>query len=299
MRDYLLMGLMAVLWAGAFVSGKLSVAAIPPEIVAFLRFLVAGLTMLAIMGALNWRELTFTRRDLGLILGLGATGIAGYNLLFFRGLHLAPASDGAMIVPTLNPLITLFVAAILLGERLTARKLTGASISLVGQVLIFWTLVQAAAADPTRLVGDLYYVGSAVCWSTYTILGRIAAKRFTPMAATTVASVAGMLMLLPFALWQYPGSSGYSLPFWGNILYLGWAATVAGFFLFNRGVTRLGASRAAVFINLVPVFSVALAALFLGERPTILQVTGMLVVLSGVYLAGTATPQAPAPARAS
>lgn len=296
--DYLLMTLMAILWAGSFVSGKLSVASVPPEIVAFLRFLVAGLTMLGIMSIRNWRELGITKRDLPLVLGLGASGIAGYNLLFFRGLHLSPASDGAMIVPTLNPLITLFVAALLLGEPLTARKLTGASISLVGQVLIFWTLVAEAAHDPARLLGDLYYVASAVCWSTYTILGRMAAKRFTPMAATTTASVSGMMMLLPFALWQYPGSTGYTLPFGGHILYLGWGATVGGFFLFSRGVHRLGASRAAVFINLVPVFTIALAAAFLGERPSLLQVAGILVVLGGVYLAGTARPTAPVAARA-
>lgn len=291
MIDYLSMTLMAILWAGAFVSGKLSVAAVPSEIVAFLRFLVAGLAMLLIMAAgRNMKDLGLTRRDIPLVLGLGASGIAGYNILFFRGLHLASASDGAMIIPTLNPLLTLFVAALLLGEPLTARKLTGASISLVGQVLIFWTLVQAAAQDPARLAGDLYYVASAVCWSTYTILGRIAARRFSPMASTTIASVTGALMLIPFALWYFPGSTGYTVKFWGHIFYLAIGATVGGFFLWSRGVHRLGASRAAVFINLVPVFTLVLAALILNERPTLLQLVGMLVVLSGVYLAGTAKP---------
>ncbi len=298
MIDYVLMVLMAIFWAGAFVSGKVSVASVPPEIVAFLRFLVAGLSMVVIMyGVRKQKELALTKRDIPLVLGLGASGIAGYNLLFFWGLHLSPASDGAMIVPTLNPLLTLFVAAILLGEPLTARKLTGASISLVGQILIFWTLVRAAAHDPGRLAGDLFYVGSAVCWSTYTILGRIAARRFTPMASTTIASMTGMLMLLPFAIWRLPGSTGYNLPFAGHILYLAWGATVAGFFLWSRGLHRLGASRAAVFINLVPVFSVALAALFLGERPTWLQVLGMGIVLGGVFLAGTAKSATPATAK--
>jgi drug/metabolite transporter (DMT)-like permease len=289
--DYLLMTLMALFWAGAFVSGKVSVAAVPPEIVAFLRFLVAAMAMLAIMaGAKTWKQLDAAKGNIPLVLGLGASGIAAYNLLFFRGLHLSPASDGAMIIPTLNPLLTLFVAALILGEPLTARKLTGALISLVGQLLIFWTLVRAAAGDPARLTGDLYYVASALCWAIYTILGRVAAKRFTPMASTTLGSVSGALMLLPFALWQYPGSTGYTLPFWGHVAYMALGATVAGFFLWNRGLERLGASRAAVFMNLVPVFTLVLAALILGERPTLLQMTGMVVVLSGVFLAGTAKP---------
>lgn len=292
MADYLLMVLMALLWSGSWVSGKVSVASVPPEIVAFLRFLIAGIGMLGIMALRDWKELGVSWRDLPLVLGLGISGIAGYNLLFFRGLQLAPASDGAMIVPTLNPLLTLFVAAMLLGEPLTRRKLIGASISLVGQVLIFWTLVDAALHDPTRLSGDLYYVVAAVFWSAYTILGRIAARRFTPMAATTLASVSGVLMLLPFALWSYSGTSGFTLPFWGHIFYLSWGATVAGFFLFVRGVSRLGASMAAVFINLVPVFSVILASIVLGEHVTLLQIVGMLVVLGGVYMAGTRPPAA-------
>ncbi|MFZ5825766.1 MAG: DMT family transporter [Bacillota bacterium] len=294
MVDFLLMVLMAILWSGSWVSGKISVATVPPEIVAFLRFLVAGIGLLGIMAVRNWKELGIAWRDLPLVVGLGISGIAGYNLLFFRGLQLAPASDGAMIVPTLNPLLTLFVAAALLGEPLTRRKLTGASISLVGQVLIFWTLIEAAAHDPARLAGDLYYVVAAVCWSAYTILGRIAARRFTPMAATTLASLSGMLMLLPFALWKLPGATGFTLPFWGHIFYLSWGATVAGFFLFVRGVTRLGASMAAIFINLVPVFSVALASVVLGEELSLVQILGMLVVLGGVYMAGTQPPAATA-----
>lgn len=284
--ESLLMVLMALFWAGGFVSGKLSVAAAPPEVVAFLRFLVAGVVLL-VLTAGKWRELAFTRRDLPLVLGLGASGVAAYNLLFFGGLQISPASDAAMIIPTLNPLITLILAAPLLGERLTPRKLGGASLSILGQVLIFFTLIRVATQDPARLAGDLYYVASAVCWSTYTILGRIAARRFTPMAATTLASVIGALMLLPFALWKFPGSTGYTLPFWGHILYMGLGATVAGFCLWAWGLERLGASRAAIFLNLVPVFTLILAAFFLGDRPSLVQVGGMVLVMGGVYLAST------------
>lgn len=281
------MVLMAVLWAGGFVIGKLSVSTVPPEMVAFLRFLIAGLVLLGLLALRQRHALRLERRDWWLVLGLGATGIAGYNLLFFWGLRYSLASDGAMIIPTLNPLITLFVAPVVLGEALTSRKLAGAAVSLVGQVLIFWTLLEAAATDPARLQGDLFFVGSAVCWSAYSILGRIAARRFSPLASTTWGSLGGLLLLVPFALYAVPGSSGYSGFFWANAVYLALGATVAGFLLWSRGVHTLGASRAAVFINLVPVFAVTMAYLFLGERPGGLQVLGMLVVLAGVSLAGT------------
>ena len=291
--DYLLMGLMALLWAGAFVVGKLAVSTVAPEMAAFLRFLIAGLILLGIMLIWQREHLKLERKDWLLVLGLGATGIAGYNLFFFWGARLSLASDGAMIIPTLNPLLTLFAAALILGEPLTRRKLMGAGISLVGQALIFWTLVQAAAQDPDRLLGDLFYVGCALFWSTYSILGRLASRRFTPMAATTWGSLSGMLLLLPFAVWAFPRSTGYTPSFWFNISYIAIGGTVGGFLLWSRGIHRLGASRTAVFLNLVPVCTLALAYLILGETVHWSQILGILIVLSGVYFAST-TPTQPA-----
>ncbi|HWI51055.1 MAG TPA: DMT family transporter [Symbiobacteriaceae bacterium] len=285
--NYLSMVLMAVLWAGAFVVGKLSVGTVPSEVVAFLRFFLASAGLVIWMAVKEPQAFRLKRSDWWVVLGLGATGIAAYNLLFFRGLEYSRASDGAMIIPTLNPLLTMFTAALLLGEPLTSRKLTGAAISVVGQVLIFWTLLQQAAGDPVRLRGDLFYLASSVCWSLYSVMGRVASRRFSPLAATTWGSLSGMVMILPFALWAAPGSTGYTWGFWIDAFYLALGATVAGFVLWSRGVHILGASRAAVFINLVPVFTLLMAFLFLAERPGALQVLGILVVLGGVYLSGT------------
>ena len=287
------MVLMALFWAGAFVVGKLSISSVPPEIVAFLRFLIAGLVLLGLLAVRERQSLRLAKKDWLLVAGLGVSGIAAYNLLFFWGLRYGQASDGAMIIPTLNPLLTLFAAPLVLGEKLTSRKLLGAAISLCGQTLIFWGLLSTALQDPDRLRGDLFFVASAVMWSTYTILGRIAARRFTFLVFTIWGSVSGMIMLLFFALWTVRGSSGYTPFFWVNALYLGLGATVAGFLLWSRGIHRLGASRAAVFINLVPVFTVALAALFLGERPGWVQTLGMVIVMAGVYVVSTT----PAPAK--
>ncbi|HEY3366899.1 MAG TPA: DMT family transporter [Symbiobacteriaceae bacterium] len=292
MLDYLSMVLMAILWAGAFVAGKLSVSTVPPDIVAFLRFFIAGTVLVGIAAIWGKESLKLPRRNFLLACGLGLTGIAGYNLLFFIGLQYTPSSDGAMIIPTLTPVVTLFAAALLLGEALTQRKLLGAAISLGGQALIFWALLSTVAHDPARLKGDLIYLAAMFFWAAYGIIGRIAAKRFTPLGATTWGSITGTLMLLPFALWSFPGSGGYKPMFWADVVYLALGATVAGFFLWSRGLKILGASRSAVFMNMVPVFTVILAFLILGERPSWLQVAGMLVVLTGVYI----TQSGPAPA---
>lgn len=289
--DYLLMLLVVLLWAGGFVISKLSVFSIAPEMVAFLRFLIAGIVLLVPVSIWQPKLLRISRSDLPLVLGLGATGVFGYNLLFFWGARLAMASDGAMIIPTLNPIITLFIAALVLGEPLTARKLSGAAVSLGGQVLIFWGLINAAAGDSSRLLGVLLHVGAAICFSSFSILGRLGARRFSPMTATVWGTMSGALMLAPFTLLQSSPAVGYTWTFWGQIAYLAIGATVAGYFLWNLGIARLGAGRAAIFLNLVPGTTLTLAYLFLDEVPTLPQVLGILVVAVGVYLVGTATRQ--------
>jgi drug/metabolite transporter (DMT)-like permease len=287
MLEYVLMVVMAVLWAGAFVVGKLSVSTVPPEMVTFLRFALAGVVLLGMMIAREKAGFRVARKDWALVLGLGATGIAAYNLLFFRGLHYAPSSDASMIIPTLNPFLTMLAAAPLLGERLTPRKLGGAAVSLFGQVLLFGGLLRAAAGDPVRMKGDLIFLAAAFCWSAYSILGRKAALRFTPLGSTTWATLTGLVMIIPFALWTYPGSTGYTGAFWAEGIYLALGATVGAFLLWGWGLERLGAGRAAIFINLVPVFSVAMAVLFLGEQVSLLQGIAMVIVMCGVYFAGT------------
>jgi drug/metabolite transporter (DMT)-like permease len=287
--------LMVVLWAGAFVAAKLSVSSGPggfvaPELVAFLRFLVAGVLMFAILAIWKRDALSLNCKDLPLLFGLGATGIAGYNLCFFWGARLSLASDGAAIIPTLNPILTMFAAAILLGERLTRRKLAGAALSLVGQSLIFWALFRASASDPQRMAGNLFFLAGVLFWTTYSILGRIAARRFSPLVSTTWATLSGTLLLLPFALYGASYSNGYTPTFWIYVGYLAIGGTVGGFVLWSRGVHRMGASRTAVFLNLVPVATLVLAFFLLGERPALTQVIGILIVMAGVYVATTAPP---------
>jgi drug/metabolite transporter (DMT)-like permease len=288
MIDYLFMLVMVLLWAGGFVTTKLSVISVHPVMVAFLRFSVASLFLIVPLAIWQPKLLRFNRSDLPLLLGLGATGVFSYNLLFYWGARFAMASDGAMIIPTLNPIMTLFVASLVLGEQLTTRKLLGVAISLVGQVLIFWSLISSAGDDTTRLLGILLHVGAAVCWSSFSILGRLGSRRFSPMTATVWGTASGTLMLAPFALLSSSPVSGFTWTFWGHVVYLGLGVTVAGIFFWNRGIARLGAGRTAIFLNLVPGTTLILAYLFLDESPTLLQVLGIIVVAVGVYMVSTA-----------
>lgn len=279
-------------WGAFFVFGKLAVQEASPLVVSTLRFLVALAVLLPL---LLWREpraLRLSRRDLPYAAGLGLTGVAAYNALTMLGLQWAPASDGATITPTLNPLFTMVMAALLFREPLTRNKALGLGLALCGVVIVSAGAPVAQAAGGMRLWGDLLFVGSAMAWSAYTLIGRAVADRFSALASTTLASLFGVVMLLPFAgpeMVQVEWAS-LSSTFWVAIGIQGILSTVVAFWLWHEAIHRFGASRAASFLPLNPVLGVLLAVWLLGERLAPVQIIGMALAVTGVIIANRMRP---------
>jgi drug/metabolite transporter (DMT)-like permease len=142
-------------------------------------------------------------------------------------------------------------------------------------------------------LGELLMMGSALCWVAYTLIGRTVLAGMTPLGATAWAAVIGTPMLAVCAAFERPWTAVAAMPAdgWWAVAYLGVFGTVLAFLWFNEGVQRIGPTRAGVFINLVPVFGVAIGAFVLGESVPASLVLGGLTVIAGVTLANQVTPQ--------
>ncbi len=288
--------LVAALFGGTWPAGKVAVDHVPPLTVATARFVLASILLVAIV-RLRGRPLPFpARSDLPLVLALGLTGIAAYQAFFLIGLVRTPASDGAILVPGLIPVFTTLLAWRIYGQRPTRRVALGFGIAIVGLVVV---VDPAGAVSSSRLLGDLILVGAAVCWAVYTILGRSALARFDALLATTYASIVGALMLAPFSVTGWGTLAHAGRAAWLSILYLAPLGTVLAFVLYYGGVRRLGASRAAAFTLLVPVFGVSSAILVLGESLRAGLAVGGAIVLAGLWLIQRPARQAPAAAAPS
>jgi drug/metabolite transporter (DMT)-like permease len=292
---------MAVCFGGTWVAGAVAVDGAPPFAIAAIRFGIASILLFA-WARLARRPLTpLRRRDLPLVMGLGLTAIAGYNWLFLTGLTLAPASDGAIIAPGLAPVFTAVLAGALLGERLGVRGFVGLGVAVLGLLLV---VGPAGGADGQRLLGDLMFLAGAACWGVYSVLSRIASRRFSPVSTTVYGTAFGTAVLLPLAvleggLGDLPSAPIESL---AGIGYLAVFGTVGAFLLFNLGVARIGAARASAFALLVPVIGVLSSVALLGERLGPLTVVGGVVVLIGLWLVehrGTAPQPAAKPKEAN
>jgi len=274
--------MVALCWSGSWTFGKLGVGQIPPLELSAVRFALAGLLMLAIARAV--------RAPLGLkrwklIVVAAAFGIFAYNALVFFALTIAPASDGALIVPTVNPVLTVIFATAI-GERLGANKIVGLALATVGAGIVI-AAANGMSLGGERLLADGLYLAGAATWSVYATLGAITTRSGSPIGVTAVASLVGAAMLFPLGFLEHGYRDVVSWPLgaWLDVVYLVVFATTVGFVLFYWAVRRFGAGAASMVSYLVPVFALVQAVVFLGETPAPLEILGAAVILAGVRLA--------------
>jgi drug/metabolite transporter (DMT)-like permease len=281
---YLTLTLSAVFFGGTWVAGEVAVAGLPPMTIASGRFIIASVLLYGWARLQGHGSRRISARDIPLILTLGASAIAIYNALFLYGLRLAPASDGAIIVPGFAPVFTALLAWPILRERVGAWTVAGFSAALIG--LYFVIGPSGGEQSAHRLLGDIFFLLGALCWGIYAVAGKTATSRFTPVTSTLYATVAGTLMLIPFGLAERGWKALAAAPAvsWAGLLYLATFGTVLAFVFFYEGVKRIGAGPASAFAFLVPVVGVLSSALLLGEPLTAGIVMGGALVLAGLWL---------------
>ena len=281
---YLKLVLTMAIWGGAFTIGRVVAQTVSPFSAGFGRFAIASLFL--------WLLIRFRREKLPklnlrqgfLVFCLGASGILVYNLFFFLGLRDISASRAGLII-ALNPVCISIASRIFLREKLTYLKLIGITISLFGAVIIIIegnlsTLVERGIGG-----GELAILGCVLSWTSYSLLGKLAIQELSTFATTTYGIWIGTLLLLPFTIWeQHHNLSQLNLAAVLGFVYLGILATVVAFNWYYEGIQTIGAGKAAIFINLVPMFAIGFGTIFLQETLSAAILLGGALVIIGVSL---------------
>jgi drug/metabolite transporter (DMT)-like permease len=265
---------------------KAVLAEVPPLVFTAMRYVVAALSVLAL---LYWREGTIriARRDAVVVMALGVLGFGAYQVLWTIGLTEATAGDSALIIAT-TPVLVALIAAALGTDTLTVPKLVGALVSFAGVPLVIGFGQEQSTA--TTLVGAALTFGGAVVWAFYSALGARVLRSVEPVRMTAWAVTGGMLALLPLGIWQALATPGFSLAVIdaghiGAILYSGILAAGLSNVLIMRGIKVIGPTRVTVLQYGVSPLAVVMGAIFLQEpiRPT--QIVGGVVIVLGVIVA--------------
>ncbi len=277
--QFLLLGLM---WGGSFMFIKVEVdAGISPVHVAFLRCLVGGATLFAI--------LLLTRDRLperGVWKHLAVMALLSNTLPFvlFAYGETEVSSLLAGIINATVPLLTLlFSLALLPDERPTAQKLLGIAIGFGGVVIV---LAPWEGLGGGSLLGALACLGATVCYGLgFPYLRRhLVGRPETGVAISTAQVAIGGVMLAPFALLAALPDKPPGIEVWLSILALGALGTGVAYVLMFNIVQEVGAQTGSMITYLVPIFAVILGVVVLGEEIGWHEPAGGAVILAGVAL---------------
>jgi drug/metabolite transporter (DMT)-like permease len=286
---YGMLTLATATWGSAFIAGKFAVESFQPATVAFLRFFGAAILLFPLMWIMEKNRKKLTLKDIGLFTVLGLTGIALYNICFFLASKHAPVIKSSLFIAS-NPVLIVLLSGIFLKETISKNNIIGMLIALTGVTFIiteghFLTLFQLGF-EPI----DLVLLGAVISWALYSVVGKVVLKKYSAVESTTYAVAFGTLFLLPFALvetsWQDVQQA--SVTTWVAIAHMSIFVTVVSFIMYYYGIKEVGAAKASIFINVMPVSAVLMATIYLGETFTWAHGVGAAFVLSGVYV-GTNT----------
>ncbi len=291
---YLLLTLTALFWAGNAVLARALHHLLPPVTMAFWRWTLAALLLLPFVLRPMYRQRALLRANWALLVLLGALGVSTYNTLLYYALQTTTATNGVLI-NSVTPLMIVFSSWLLFNNTLSRRQQAGIALALLGMTVI------VIRGDPSVLAqldfnrGDFLLIVGALSWTLYTACLRSRPAGIGAAALLGATVLIGAALLLPVYLVEAAGGrkAVWNAASFAGLAYFAVFPSILAYLFWNRGVEQIGANRAGLFLYLIPLFGVALAVMFLGERLHLFHVAGAALIFSGVYLAAvrTVTPQ--------
>jgi drug/metabolite transporter (DMT)-like permease len=282
-----LLALMALFFASNLIIGRASAGLVEPWTLAFWRWALAALILLPFAWtgiAANWSRFRAQARE---ILILGILGMFVCGGLVYVSLHATTATNATLLYTASTLFIVLF-DAFYFRSQLTPVRIGGIFIGFLG-VATF-----VLRGEPERLVtldlnwGDLGIAVCALSWAIYSVMLKVESLRRLPtLPLFSVIAVVGALSLVPPMLYEAVvldavPTGGRA---WLSILALAIVPSVLAYGIYQIGVKAVGPSVTGVFLYLIPVYGVVLAALLLGESFHPYHATGLVLVVAGVVLA--------------
>ncbi|MGE4560053.1 MAG: DMT family transporter [Desulfobulbus sp.] len=268
------------LWGSSFVALKYSFQEMHPLMIILGRMVVASLCFVPFMRSVSRGGI---RRCHALpLLLMCLCEPCCYFLFETAALTRTSASQAAMIT-TMLPLMVALSAGLVLGERITLRTIGGFVVAAAGALWLSLGGRETLQA-PQPALGNFLEFMAMVCATGYTILMKRLSKELHPFFLTGIQAFTGAVFFAPVLLFPSVRSSSLTWGGCGAILYLGIVVSMGAYGLYNYGVSRIPASQASAFVNLIPAFSILLSYLILGERLAVWQWMACGLVFGGVLI---------------
>jgi drug/metabolite transporter (DMT)-like permease len=274
----------AAIWGGMYVVSDVVLEVIPPFTLLTAR-LVLG--VLAAWGmVIRKGGVHFTRQQTLQVMGAGLIGYGVSLGLQFVGTRLSTAANGALLTST-TPAFVLLFAVRLLGERITPRRVGALALSTLGVLAVID--LRSASLTPDLFWGNVALAGAGLTWALYSVLLRKVTQELPVVPVALVAILGGLPITLPAMGWelQFARIGAITPGIIAGVLYLGVISTAVATALWTQAFAELEASVASLTFFAQPVVGVALSALLLGEKLSLLFFVGGGLIGLGVWFASS------------
>lgn len=280
-QDWLLLVLLSALWGGTFFAVGFALRELPPLTIVFARVAIAAAVMLPVM-KLFGMSLPRTAKDWMPFAGMSVfNNIIPFSLIFAGQTYVT--SGMASVLNATTPLFTVLVLAAFGDERLSARRIAGVTMGVLGVLL----LRGASAADSAeQTVGILLCLGGALSYGFAGLWGRRMLAGVPPITSTTCQLIVSALAMAVIAgvverPWTLPMPSHLT---WAALVALAVLSTALAYIVFFRILDRSGPTNAALVTLLIPVTAILLGVAVLGEPLTAQEILGALVIGSALLV---------------
>ncbi|MCQ6275589.1 DMT family transporter [Bacillus sp. V3B] len=271
-----------MLWAGNYISGRYLGDALPPTLLNTVRWAISTIILIGI--------LTFNKKKLPIFSKwkefsiLGFTGVFAFSTLTYLALGSISASQAGMISAGI-PIAILLFTPFILKEKIHRREWLGAVISILGVIVLFQGKSDTVSSQGS-LLGNSAVVLSCVMWGLYTVLGKRYGKDMDPLTMTAGAALYGTIFSAISCIGTVElGMIHMTTTAWICLVYVSTFASVVAFLAWNVGVKIVGASKAAPYINMLPVWTVLLGIVLLHEQVSWVSWIGGAITITGAVLA--------------
>lgn len=281
---YFIALMVVTIWGSTFVSSKVLLnAGLMPADIFFYRFVMAYFIMLSVS---HKKMLADNLKDELTFLGLGLMGGSIYFLTENMALSYSTSANVSILVCT-TPIITACVLAIFYkNERMKPRQIIGSIIAFLGVTLIVLNGQLILHLNP---LGDFLALSAATTWAFYSLFMKCVMGRYKPEFITRKIFFYGVLTILPYFAIVQPLDTDTSLLFkpyvLGNLIFLGVIASSLAYLMWNWALREIGTVRASNLLYTQTLVTMVLGSIVLGERITIMAISGVAVLFLGVILA--------------
>ncbi len=272
-------------WAGNTIAGRMSTGEMSPMVVVFLRWFIISAFLICFLNKRLISSFKSISKKLVWLCLMGSLGLTGFNALFYVAAQKTTAINLG-IIQGIMPAIILVGSVIIFKEVVNITKVIGLIIAFFG------VLVVVSQGDYERVIllsfnyGDIVMLSACFFYSGFT-LGLKNKPVIDPIVLMTYFSLSALIFSIPLLIIEYylgliqvPATSTA----WLTILYIAFVPSFLAQIFFIRGVELVGASKAGLFINFLPIFAAILGVLLLGERLFVYHLISLFIVLLGVYL---------------